>query len=145
MLVGAGIGVTPFASILKSIWYRMSHGKQQTRLRKVYFFWVCRDFGSFEWFKSLLSAIEAQDLESRIEIHTVRFPSLAFHVYRAMASNKSAIVSNRQNQTRRRNEHHDQRRQRSARHNHRVESTHELWPSKLGYDLSLSSQDPFTG
>ncbi|EEA19645.1 hypothetical protein EYB25_009746 [Talaromyces marneffei] len=70
MLVGAGIGVTPFASILKSIWYRMSRGKQQTRLRKVYFFWVCRDFGSFEWFKSLLSAIEAQDLESRIEIHT---------------------------------------------------------------------------
>jgi NADPH oxidase len=78
MLVGAGIGVTPFASILKSIWYRMSHGKQQTRLRKVYFFWVCRDFGSFEWFKSLLSAIEAQDLESRIEIHTVRPPSFPF-------------------------------------------------------------------
>jgi NADPH oxidase 2 len=75
MLVGAGIGVTPFASILKSIWYRMTHGKQQTRLRKVYFFWVCRDFGSFEWFKSLLSAIEAQDLESRIEIHTVRSSS----------------------------------------------------------------------
>ncbi|OKL63600.1 hypothetical protein UA08_02019 [Talaromyces atroroseus] len=70
MLVGAGIGVTPFASILKSIWYRMNHGKHQTRLRKVYFFWVCRDFGSFEWFKSLLSAIEAQDLGSRIEIHT---------------------------------------------------------------------------
>lgn len=71
LLVGAGIGVTPFASILKSIWYRMSHGKQQTRLQKVYFFWVCRDFGSFEWFKSLLSAIEAEDLQSRIEIHTV--------------------------------------------------------------------------
>jgi NADPH oxidase len=71
MLVGAGIGVTPFASILKSIWYRMNYPQQRTRLRKVYFFWVCRDFGSFEWFRSLLSAIEAQDLDSRIEIHTV--------------------------------------------------------------------------
>ncbi|QKX64063.1 uncharacterized protein TRUGW13939_11236 [Talaromyces rugulosus] len=70
MLVGAGIGVTPFASILKSVWYKMNYPQQRTRLRKVYFFWVCRDFGSFEWFKSLLAAIEAQDLESRIEIHT---------------------------------------------------------------------------
>jgi predicted ferric reductase len=71
VLVGAGIGVTPFASILKSIWYRMNYPQGRTRLRKVYFFWVCRDFGSFEWFRSLLLAIEAQDNEDRIEIHTV--------------------------------------------------------------------------
>lgn len=70
MLVGAGIGVTPFASILKSVWYRMNYPQKRTRLRKVYFFWVCRDFGSLEWFRSLLSAIESQDWESRIEIHT---------------------------------------------------------------------------
>ncbi|KAL9005646.1 MAG: hypothetical protein Q9188_001602 [Gyalolechia gomerana] len=70
VLVGAGIGVTPFASILKSIWYRMSLPQQRTRLRKVYFFWVCRDYGSFEWFRSLLMAIEAQDMDSNIEIHT---------------------------------------------------------------------------
>lgn len=76
VLVGAGIGVTPFASILKSIWYRMNYPQQKTRLRKVYFFWICRDFGSFEWFRSLLLAIEAQDLQNHIEIHTV---SRAFH------------------------------------------------------------------
>ncbi|KAK2741368.1 hypothetical protein FQN57_005652 [Myotisia sp. PD_48] len=70
LLVGAGIGVTPFASILKSIWYRMSSSRQRSRLRKVYFFWVCRDFDSFEWFRSLLLAIEAQDLHNHIEIHT---------------------------------------------------------------------------
>lgn len=75
VLVGAGIGVTPFASILKSIWHRMSSpaGSKEynkSRLRKVYFFWVCRDFGSFEWFQSLLLAIEAQDLRGSIEIHT---------------------------------------------------------------------------
>ncbi len=71
VLVGAGIGVTPFASILKSIWYRMSQGGAQVRLRKVYFFWVCRDFGTLEWFKSLLQAIEAQDKNHSIEIHAV--------------------------------------------------------------------------
>ncbi|KAJ4987341.1 ferric reductase like transmembrane component [Stagonosporopsis vannaccii] len=70
VLVGAGIGVTPFASILKSIWYRMNYPQSRTRLRKVYFFWICRDFGSFEWFRSLLLAIEAQDLDDHIEIHT---------------------------------------------------------------------------
>ena len=76
VLVGAGIGVTPFASILKSIWYRMNYPnpKHHTRLRKVYFFWVIRDFGSFEWFRSLLLAIEAQDFANSIEIHAVSQP-----------------------------------------------------------------------
>ncbi|MCJ1362841.1 hypothetical protein MMC16_001947 [Acarospora aff. strigata] len=70
VLVGAGIGVTPFASILKSVWYKMNYPSQKTRLRKVYFFWVCRDFGSFEWFRSLLMAIESQDMDNHIEILT---------------------------------------------------------------------------
>ncbi|ORY83273.1 ferric reductase NAD binding domain-domain-containing protein [Protomyces lactucae-debilis] len=69
MLVGAGIGVTPFASILKSIWYRVNYPKEKTRLSKVYFYWVCRDFESFEWFQSLLLAIEEQDIGHLIEIH----------------------------------------------------------------------------
>ncbi|ODO03125.1 hypothetical protein I350_05970 [Cryptococcus amylolentus CBS 6273] len=70
-IVSAGIGVTPFASILKSIWYRMNNfGKEgKTRLSKVYFVWVIRDFGSAEWFHSLLQAVEAEDVEGRIEIH----------------------------------------------------------------------------
>ncbi|KAK4703689.1 hypothetical protein P7C70_g2528, partial [Phenoliferia sp. Uapishka_3] len=71
VLVGAGIGVTPFASILKTIWYRLNFPQgRRTRLSKVYFFWICRDYDSFEWFQSLLLAIEEQDLENRIEIHT---------------------------------------------------------------------------
>jgi len=31
---------------------------------------ICRDFESFEWFRSLLAAIEAQDIGDLIEIHT---------------------------------------------------------------------------
>jgi NADPH oxidase len=70
LLVGGGIGVTPFASILKSIWYRMNNfnNSKPTRLSKVYFIWVIRDFGSAEWFHSLLHAIEEQDTQGRIEI-----------------------------------------------------------------------------
>lgn len=35
MLVGAGIGVTPFASILKSIWYKFKDSNPELRTRKV--------------------------------------------------------------------------------------------------------------
>ncbi|KAF9346928.1 hypothetical protein BGX26_001543 [Mortierella sp. AD094] len=70
ILVGAGIGVTPFASVLKSIWYRVNYPTKPTKLHKVYFFWICRDKESFEWFQSLLLALESQDLNQFIEIHT---------------------------------------------------------------------------
>ncbi|OAP62300.1 hypothetical protein AYL99_04503 [Fonsecaea erecta] len=86
LLIGAGIGVTPFASILKSIWYRMRESGSsapRTRLRKVYFFWVCRDFGSLEWFKSLLTAIESEDKCHAIEIHAY----LTAKITAAQASN----------------------------------------------------------
>ncbi|GAA5961016.1 hypothetical protein JCM21900_002275 [Sporobolomyces salmonicolor] len=71
VLVAAGIGVTPFASVLKHIWYRLNYPQDEpTTLNKVYFFWICRDFASFEWFQSLLLALEAQGLSNYIEIHT---------------------------------------------------------------------------
>ncbi|KAI0242539.1 hypothetical protein L0F63_001182 [Massospora cicadina] len=70
VLVGAGIGVTPFASILRSIWYRLYTPSKQTRLCKVYFFWICRDKEAFEWFQSLLSVIEQEDTSHIIEINT---------------------------------------------------------------------------
>lgn len=35
MLVGAGIGVTPFASILKSIWYKFQQADQTLKTKKV--------------------------------------------------------------------------------------------------------------
>jgi NADPH oxidase 1 len=51
-------GVTPFASILKHIWYRQKKGNLGA-LRRVEFFWVCRDTPSFGWFQSLLQEVEA--------------------------------------------------------------------------------------
>ncbi|XP_071955095.1 NADPH oxidase 2-like [Antedon mediterranea] len=60
MCVGAGIGVTPFASILKSIWYKIKTGDEDLKLRKVYFFWVCPDTNAFEWFSELLEELETE-------------------------------------------------------------------------------------
>merc|ERR1712117_714041 len=72
VLVGTGIGVTPFASILQSISHRYLEIKQSCpscsyswtnnleasmfNLKKVDFIWINRDQNSFEWFVNLLSA-----------------------------------------------------------------------------------------
>lgn len=50
--------MTPFASILKHIWYRQRKGNVGS-LKRVEFFWVCRDAPSFGWFQSLLQEVEA--------------------------------------------------------------------------------------
>eukprot|EP00835_Amoeboradix_gromovi_P000325 NODE_11_length_46995_cov_0.451872.p8 type:complete len:580 gc:universal NODE_11_length_46995_cov_0.451872:29362-27623(-) len=68
MLFGAGIGVTPFASILKSIWFRVCQPTRVMKLRKVYFYWICRDKEAFEWFQDLLSVLEREDLENFLNI-----------------------------------------------------------------------------
>jgi predicted ferric reductase len=74
ILVGGGIGVTPFASILRSIRYRMERqratGIVTVPIRKVYFYWLSREATAFEWFSELLSAIEEADDENVIEIRT---------------------------------------------------------------------------
>ncbi|XP_072292785.1 NADPH oxidase 1 [Eucyclogobius newberryi] len=64
MLVGAGIGVTPFASILKSIWYKFKESDPKLRTRKIYFYWLCRETNAFEWFADLLQVLE-REMEER--------------------------------------------------------------------------------
>lgn len=53
ILIGAGIGVTPFASILKHMWYTYIQSKENNegncKLKKVYFYWICPDTNAFEW------------------------------------------------------------------------------------------------
>ncbi|XP_043830356.1 NADPH oxidase 1 isoform X2 [Dromiciops gliroides] len=60
MLVGAGIGVTPFASILKSIWYKFRHADHTLKTKTIYFYWICRDTGAFAWFNDLLACLERE-------------------------------------------------------------------------------------
>ncbi|XP_028905791.1 NADPH oxidase 3 [Ornithorhynchus anatinus] len=61
--IAAGIGVTPFASILKSIWYKCCNPDVQLKLDKVYFYWICREPCAFEWFADLLLSLETQMAE----------------------------------------------------------------------------------
>jgi len=78
VLIGTGIGITPFASILQSIMHRYWQMKRECpgcnlkwtedldnmiNLRKVDFFWINRDQKSFEWFVNLLSALEIEQAE----------------------------------------------------------------------------------
>ena len=58
ILIGSGIGVTPFASILKHILYRQKRRSLGT-FRHVEFFYIFRDTLSFGWFQSLLQEVEA--------------------------------------------------------------------------------------
>ena len=70
VLIGAGIGVTPFASILESIVARRSDpGAPKTALEKAYFFWLNKDQYSFEWFTALLSEVEKNDRDGLLDIH----------------------------------------------------------------------------
>ncbi|KAH0356582.1 NADPH oxidase, partial [Aureobasidium melanogenum] len=62
ILVGTGIGVTPWASILKNIWHMRLSPNPPKRLKRVEFIWVCKTTTSFEWFQALLSSLEMQSL-----------------------------------------------------------------------------------
>ncbi|KAM0747903.1 NADPH oxidase [Meredithblackwellia eburnea MCA 4105] len=62
ILIGTGIGVTPFASILKNIWYKQQR-RQLGALRRVEFIWSNRDTGSFEWFQDLLKSLEEKQTD----------------------------------------------------------------------------------
>ncbi|KAF8929805.1 ferric reductase NAD binding domain-containing protein [Dissophora ornata] len=68
VLVGSGIGVTPFASILRDIWYR-ANNNMPLKTKHIEFYWVCRDLASLKWFQSLLATIEQSMLHVKLKIH----------------------------------------------------------------------------
>ena len=68
VFVGAGIGVTPFASVLESVVLR-ANGGRPSRLEHAHFFWLNRDQQSFEWFAALLREIEKKDDRALLDLH----------------------------------------------------------------------------
>jgi predicted ferric reductase/Ca2+-binding EF-hand superfamily protein len=71
MLIGTGIGVTPFASILKHIRYRLENDTEhELKLKKVHFYWITREQDSFQWFGELLSDIQKQNASDFLEVNT---------------------------------------------------------------------------
>ncbi|TGO56455.1 hypothetical protein BCON_0077g00090 [Botryotinia convoluta] len=81
VLIGTGIGVTPWASILKNIWHLRHGTNPPERLRRVEFIWVCKDTTSFEWFQVLLSSLEAQSQEAASQPGNDGQEFLRIHTY----------------------------------------------------------------
>uniref|UniRef100_A0A0D9WHG9 FAD-binding FR-type domain-containing protein n=1 Tax=Leersia perrieri TaxID=77586 RepID=A0A0D9WHG9_9ORYZ len=83
LLIGLGIGATPFISILKDLLNNIkSNGELQsvhdTELGcsfksngpgRAYFYWVTREQGSFEWFKGVMNEVAESDRDNVIEMH----------------------------------------------------------------------------
>ena len=85
VLVGCGIGLAPWVSILKNIWHLRHAPKLPDRLRHVELMWICRDTRALEWFRSLIST-----LESGINELT---PSLRIHIYVAQKMDVDATAN----------------------------------------------------
>ncbi|KAH8040319.1 hypothetical protein HPB51_010099 [Rhipicephalus microplus] len=70
VLVGGGIGVTPFASILKDIAQRASsRGGGRVACNKVYFIWVTRTQKHFEWMTDIIRQVEERDAKGLVSVH----------------------------------------------------------------------------
>ncbi|XP_022111165.1 NADPH oxidase 5-like isoform X2 [Acanthaster planci] len=90
VLIGAGIGVTPFASIMQSImcrhrsivttcpncqhtWVEEEREKRALRVKKVDFIWLNRNHTAFEWFVDMLLNLEQgqsqYSLDRFLDIH----------------------------------------------------------------------------
>ncbi|XP_076983864.1 dual oxidase 2 isoform X2 [Tamandua tetradactyla] len=68
VLVGGGIGVTPFASILKDLVFKSSLGSQML-CKKIYFIWVTRTQRQFEWLADIIREVEENDHRNLVSVH----------------------------------------------------------------------------
>ncbi|KAL5006128.1 hypothetical protein ScPMuIL_017286 [Solemya velum] len=69
VLVGGGIGVTPFASILKDIVHRSKLAAVRFPCQKVYFLWVSRNQKQFEWLTDIIREVEINDHKNLVAVH----------------------------------------------------------------------------
>ncbi|KAF3334414.1 respiratory burst oxidase protein B-like protein [Carex littledalei] len=91
LLVGLGIGATPFISIIKDIInnigkldslstddlesaqqnpsYNPNRSSSTFNTRRAYFYWVTREQGSFEWFRGVMNDVAEADKNRVIELH----------------------------------------------------------------------------
>ncbi|XP_029431074.1 dual oxidase 2-like isoform X2 [Rhinatrema bivittatum] len=68
VLVGGGIGVTPFASILKDLVFKSSVNSK-ILCKKIYFIWVTRTQRQFEWLADIIREVEENDKNELVSVH----------------------------------------------------------------------------
>lgn len=107
VLVGGGIGVTPYASILSSLMaqfrssrlickhcsginYRFDGAMMDRKLKKVDFIWVNRDHKNFEWFLNILREIEDEQ-EKYLSSNPNEKRFLDIHLYFTAIKNEHNI------------------------------------------------------
>ncbi|KAL8146198.1 hypothetical protein AgCh_004080 [Apium graveolens] len=78
LLIGLGIGATPFISILKDLLNHITPSYLKVDLdggfdgkvpERAYFYWITREQGSFEWFKGVMDDVAEYDVNHVIEMH----------------------------------------------------------------------------
>ena len=80
VMVGGGIGVTPYASILNDLVFGTSTNRYSgVACKKVYFLWICQSHRQFEWFIDVLREVERKDVTNVLEIHI--FITQFFHKF----------------------------------------------------------------
>ncbi|RHY81248.1 hypothetical protein DYB35_001405 [Aphanomyces astaci] len=80
VLIGGGIGVTPFASILKHLLHVWEQHRcpicgsvqlpRRVKLRKVYFYWITKEQHHMEWFRDMLNQLYDLDSDRRLVSQT---------------------------------------------------------------------------
>ncbi|XP_059085329.1 dual oxidase-like [Tigriopus californicus] len=80
VMIGAGIGVTPYASILNDLVFGTSTNRYSgVACKKVYFLWITPSHRTFEWFMDVLRDVEQKDVTNVLEMHI--FITQFFHKY----------------------------------------------------------------
>ena len=80
VMVGGGIGVTPYASILNDLVFGTSTNRYSgVACKKVYFLWICPSHRYFEWFIDKLREVEEKDVTNVLEMHI--FITQFFHKF----------------------------------------------------------------
>lgn len=80
VMIGGGIGVTPYASILNDLVFGTSTNRYSgVAYKKVYFIWICPSHRNFEWFIDVLRDVENKDVTNVLEMHI--FITQFFHKF----------------------------------------------------------------
>lgn len=80
VMVGGGIGITPYASILNDLVFGTSTNRYSgVACKKVYFLWICPTHRQFEWFIDVLRDVERKDVTNVLEMHI--FITQFFHKF----------------------------------------------------------------
>ena len=80
VMIGAGIGVTPYASILNDLVFGTSTNRYSgVACKKVYFLWICPTHRNFEWFIDVLREVEKKDVTDVLDMHI--FITQFFHKF----------------------------------------------------------------